>query len=67
MKNYLKDFRNFRLNESEMYDEDDYSTDDSGSGIITLDSLAMDEFGMPYDQLGPGEQEWCDDEYDKLA
>ena len=41
--------------------------DQADDGIVTLDSLAMDEFGMPYDQLGPGEKEWCNDEYDKLA
>lgn len=40
--------------------------DQAGDGIVTLDSLAMDEFGMTYDQLGPGEREWCQDEYDSL-
>ena len=70
-KECLREYtRRSQANESEMYDEDDYFMDDldqAEDGIITLDSLAMDEFGMPYDQLGPGEKEWCNDEYDKLA
>jgi hypothetical protein len=40
--------------------------DQADDGVVTLDSLAMDEFGMTYDQLGPGEREWCQDEYDNL-
>tara|TARA_R110002012_G_scaffold252678_1_gene431648 strand:- start:448 stop:552 length:105 start_codon:yes stop_codon:yes gene_type:complete len=28
--------------------------------------IAQNEFGMDYEQLGPGEQEWCRDEYDNL-
>ena len=30
------------------------------------DILAQMEFGMDYDQLGPGEQEWVRDEYDNI-
>lgn len=78
MKNYLKDFKSFGLNEgfgwgsqaneSKMYDDGfTGDLDQAEDGVVTLDSLAMDEFGMPYDQLGPGEKEWCNDEYDKLA
>jgi hypothetical protein len=30
------------------------------------DVLAQNEFGMDYDQLGPGEKEWVNDEIDNL-
>jgi hypothetical protein len=30
------------------------------------DEIANSEFGMNYDQLGPGEKEWVDDEIDKM-
>ena len=88
MKNYLKGFKNFGLNESfgwrgltggmtganESYDSEEYdpSNDDmldldrEGDGVVTLDSIAMKEFGTTYDKLGPGEREWCRDEYDSL-
>lgn len=29
-----------------------------------LDAIANAEFGMDYDQLGPNEKEWCQDELD---
>jgi hypothetical protein len=75
MKNYLKGFKNFNaINENEMYDgeetyDDEFTgdLDQAGDGIVTLDSLAMNEFGMLYNQLGPDEQEWCNDKYDELA
>ena len=74
MKNYLQGFKDFKLNES--YDEEmdnyDSSNDDmldldrEEDGVVTLDSIAMKEFGATYDKLGPGEKEWCRDEYDSL-
>jgi hypothetical protein len=30
------------------------------------DVIAQNEFGMDYDQLGPGEKEWVNDEIDNL-
>ena len=30
------------------------------------DAIAQNEFGMDYNQLGPGEKEWVRDEYDNL-
>ena len=29
---------------------------------MTLNEIAISEFGLDYDQLGPGEKEWCQDE-----
>lgn len=71
MKNYLQGFKNFGLNESyeEEYDpsnDDMLDLDREGDGVVTLDSIAMKEFGTTYDKLGPGEKEWCRDEYDSL-
>ncbi len=82
MKDYLRNFKDFsksnvtstrlsesKMNEDEIEMKDDGFTgdlDQAGDGIITLDSLAMDEFGMTYDKLGSGEKEWCQDEYDNL-
>ena len=71
MKNYLQGFKNFVLNESyeEEYDpsnDDMLDLDREGDGVVTLDSIAMKEFGATYDKLGPGEKEWCRDEYDSL-
>ena len=68
-KECLREYaRRSQANESEMYDDGfTGDLDQADDGVITLDSLAMDEFGMPYDQLGPGEKEWCNDEYDKLS
>ncbi len=31
---------------------------------MNLDEIANSEFGLDYDQLGRGEQEWCRDEQD---
>ena len=71
MKNYLQGFKDFKLNESyeEEYDssnDDMLDLDREDDGVVTLDSIAMKEFGTPYNQLGPGEKEWCRDEYDSL-
>jgi hypothetical protein len=33
---------------------------------MNLNDIAQQEFELDYDQLGPGEQEWCRDEYDML-
>jgi hypothetical protein len=71
MKNYLQGFKNFKLNESndEEYDssnDDMLDLDREGDGVVTLDSIAMKEFGTAYDKLGPNEREWCRDEYDSL-
>jgi hypothetical protein len=76
MKDYLRNFKDFSKNSVALSEgrvtidmKDDGFTgdlDQADDGIITLDSLAMDEFGMTYDQLGPGEREWCQDEYDNL-
>jgi hypothetical protein len=30
-----------------------------------MDELAQEEFGMDYDQLGPNEKEWVQDEINK--
>jgi hypothetical protein len=30
------------------------------------DVIAQNEFGMDYDQLGPNEKEWVDDEIEEL-
>ena len=35
--------------------------------MSNLDEIANSEFGLDYDQLGRGEQEWCRDERDFLA
>ena len=59
-------------NESYNSEEYDPSNDDmldldrEGDGVVTLDSIAMKEFGTTYDKLGPEEKEWCRDEYDSL-
>ena len=34
-------------------------------GAMDRDQIAQGEFGMDYGQLGPGEKEWVDDEYEK--
>ena len=34
-------------------------------GAMDRDQIAQSEFGMDYNQLGPGEKEWVDDEYEK--
>jgi len=31
---------------------------------MTLNEIANTEFGLDYNQLGSGEQEWCQDEHD---
>lgn len=33
---------------------------------MTYNDLANSEFGLDYDQLGSGEKEWVQDEYDNL-
>ena len=35
--------------------------------MSNLDEIANSEFGLDYDQLGRGEQEWCRDERAFLA
>lgn len=34
-------------------------------GAMDRDQIAQSEFGMDYEQLGRGEKEWVDDEYEK--
>jgi len=38
--------------------------EDLNEGYDAYDEIAQSEFGMDYDQLGPNEQEWVQDEYD---
>lgn len=40
---------------------------DEGYSGSTRDEIANNEFGMDYDQLGPNEKEWVDDEMENLS
>ena len=55
---YLKRMRNYITMDMQRGDM-------AFEGAMDRDQIAQSEFGMDYSQLGPGEKEWVDDEYEK--
>ena len=65
-----RDYRREDRDDGDGQDEEWYSEsiDDSESYFTgQVDQIAQAEFGMNYDQLGPGEKEWVRDEIDNMT
>jgi len=61
--NDLNKFDKFELAEGESIPLDLPMLNES----YDYDEVAQSEFGMDYDQLGPGEKEWVRDEIDNMS
>ncbi len=65
-----RDYRREDRDDGDGQDEEWYSESvDESESFFTghVDQIAQAEFGMDYDQLGPGEKEWVRDEIDNMT